>query len=206
MTTIRPRARLVEALAAIEPYGFTVSAAQLLNDRGELARRRADYDAARALDEASLARFRSRNHRAGMAMVLHNLGYVALHQNDPQQAEERFRQALAFSRELHSDHGVALCLAGLGGVAVVQADWPRAARLLGSVAARLAPDGPGMAPDEPGMAPVDRAEFERHRSAALENLGPAAFEAAWAHGCAMTLDQAITTYALDGQVPVPAAD
>lgn len=66
----------------------------------------------------------------------------------------------------------------------------RAARLFGAAAALRERAGAA-------AAARDRAKFERDVAAVRATLGPPAFDAAWAEGRAMPLDQAIA-YALRG--------
>ena len=76
------------------------------------------------------------------------------------------------------------CLAGLAGVASLEGQSQRAARLWG-VAERLR-TSMGARP-----APASRATRERLMAMARQQLGDAAFEAAWAAGQTLTLEEAL---------------
>ena len=195
---------MAEASAALKPYGYKAWSARLVIVRGELERHQGDYGQARMFYEEGLAGYREIGDRLGTATVLHNLGHVALRQGDQRQAAELFKQALALHQEGDNDRGVALslCLAGLGGVAAASAEanaeWTRVARLLGAAAA-------GLETAERGISPVDQAEFDHYQGAARAALEPAAFDAAWAEGQAMTLEQAVAYALEDTPAPMPSA-
>src|SRR5262245_4936954 len=82
--------------------------------------------------------------------------------------------SLAMSRESHEKRLLAWSLAGLGGVAVEQGRMERAVRLLGAAEALF--NAIDHAVDTIVGAAYDRV------SAAREQLGEAAFAAAWAEG------------------------
>jgi hypothetical protein len=109
---------------------------------------------------------------------------VAQHQGDLRRAAASFAEAMAVAREHGDRWNLAHYLAGLGGTALGLGQPERAARLLGSAAARLR--AAAAAP-----WPVDRAEHDRHRAEARARLGEAAFAAAWADGWAMPAEQAL---------------
>ena len=102
-------------------------------------------------------------------------------------------ESLRMRRDLADRTGVA---GGLESVAAVQSareGHGRAARLLGA-AARLREDAP--AP----LSPAERAITDAALASVRFALGDEAFEAAWAEGRAMTLEQAVA-YALDEEPP-----
>jgi hypothetical protein len=80
--------------------------------------------------------------------------------------------------------GVAEPLEGLAKVAVAQGCPDQAARLFGVAQALRARIGVP-------VAPVDRADYECNLAATRAALGETAFDAAWAAGQALPLDQAI---------------
>ena len=87
------------------------------------------------------------------------------------------------------------CLVGLAGVAGRQGQPERAARLLGAAEAL------GEALYEPPRS-GSRIHFELYVAAARAQLDEATFEAAWAEGRAMTLEQAVA-HALESTATFP---
>ena len=82
------------------------------------------------------------------------------------------------------NHPILVSLEGLARVAVAQGRMQRAARLCGAAAALREDRGWP-------LPPAKRVEHERTTAAAREALGKEAFEAAWAEGHAMPLEDAI---------------
>ncbi|HLY26500.1 MAG TPA: hypothetical protein VKQ72_09185, partial [Aggregatilineales bacterium] len=147
--------------------------------------------------EASLPLFRetATQHlgNLGEAFAYQGLGETALAQGgDAALAARHLHHALALFRDLGYQSGQAWCLAGLAGAAELDEDPERAARLWG--AAEVQRQAIGCRP-----APAARATRERLTTAASEQLGEEAFDAAWAEGQAMTMEQAIEL-ALQAQV------
>jgi tetratricopeptide (TPR) repeat protein len=154
-------------------------------------------DYAQALDhlEKSLAQFRKLDHPGAAVLTLLDLGKVAHAQGDNSRAAHYFAEGLALNRK-HMSRGGApgrdleeRGLEGLAGVAAAQEQPERAARLFGAAEALREVIG------EP-LAPAYRAAHERDVAAVRALLGDATFEAAWAEGRSMTLEQAIA-YALE---------
>ena len=110
-----------------------------------------------------------------------------------------FEESLRLYRAYGARWAIKVCLAGLGGVAGMQAQTDveqarvedaddvatRAARLFGASAAI-----------ESHVFPAHHVEIERTVAAARTLMDGTQWEAAWAEGQAMTLEQAIT-YALE---------
>lgn len=181
-----------ESLAIFRAVSDNWGMARTLLYLGEVARLQGDFDAAQVIYDQSLEMWQKLNHRSATAWSLHNLGYVAQHRGDYKQMESLFRDSLAIYRELGDKQGIAMCVAGLAGVAraAVLPDW--ATRLLGAAEALLEAIGGR-------LSPADRMEYDRHLAAVRAYLEPATFDAAWAEGRAMSLEQAL---ALADQMPV----
>ena len=158
--------------------------ARTLNQLGEIARFRGDDALAEQRYRQSLTLWQQLAERERIAMVLHNLAPVVARLGDRRHAAELFRQSLVISRELRHMHGAALCLLGIAGV--VEGDRAAAidaARLLSAAEALRATIGVQ-------WQPVDRAEFERSRTAVLARLDDETFGSAWNDGKALSLDAA----------------
>jgi hypothetical protein len=129
--------------------------------------------------------------KLGVATARHGRGMVAYHQGDDRRAQALFEECLSYFAEAQHRDGVAWCFLGLAGVAgrAGAAGARRAARLLGA--------GEVLAHSRPstwdGLA---GAEYAGIVDAARVQLDQAEWDAAWAEGQGMTLEQAIA-YALD---------
>lgn len=176
---------LEEALRLNQARGHRPEMGWTLNHLGHVAQLEGDYERARRLYEESAAFFRGTfAAQAGLAWDSYGLGEAALGYGDARLARTRFIEALGY---LHSftDHACMLwCLAGLAGVASLEGQSQRAARLWG--AAERLRASMGARP-----APASRATRERLMAMARQQLGDAAFEAAWAAGQTLTLEEAL---------------
>ena len=103
--------------------------ANVLNAAGLLANYQADYPAARALLEESLAIRRELGDRLGIAGSLHSLGTVDCDQGDYPAGRVLLEESLAIRRELGDRFGIAASLNNLGNVALYQGDCPAARAL-----------------------------------------------------------------------------
>ncbi len=156
-----------------------------LNHLGHLAQLQGDYGLARRLHAESLMNFQKVGPRfTGLAWAQEGLGETALAQNDCEHAAAHLRASLVAFRELGDRAKMCWCLAGLAGAAALDEEPERAARLWG--AAESLRKAIGSRP-----APAARATRERLMAAARDELGDAAFDAAWAEGQALTLEQAV---------------
>ncbi len=151
---------------------------------GDVAREQMDYERAATLYAEGLAIERDLGDREGSAMSLHNMGYIALHQRDYARAATLFKESMQFHQEQGRKSGIIECVAGLGSVAAARGQSERAARLFGASDALFAAI-------QATMYPSDKSEYDRSVAAARIQIGEAAFNAAWAEGRAMTLEQAI---------------
>lgn len=179
---------LREAARVWDELGERIGAAMMLMGAGELQRSRNDYESALRLYEETLALLRQLDRPQAIALCHSNLGLVANHQQDFGRARRHFTECLSLFREQEDPWGIALGLAGLAGCAIGQGQPERSARLLGARAGLLGDS-------QQRVDAVDLREFDRYQAAAQAALGHAAFEAAWAEGQGMTLDQAVD-YAL----------
>jgi tetratricopeptide (TPR) repeat protein len=147
-----------------------------------------DYEGAGRAYEECLAISHEIGDRQREAIMLFDLGYVAQHQGNYERAESLIGQYLTLWREFGSKYFYAIGLAGLAGPVSARGDPERAARLLGASEALLEAVGVS-------LQCGDQFEVDRYETAVREQLDKAAFEAAWAEGRAMSLEEALT-YAL----------
>jgi predicted ATPase len=158
--------------------------ARALYGAGRLAATHGDYEAARPWLEESVALFRQREDKMGLARALVALGNAAAHLGDYAQAQGRARESLALWQALEQTDGIILCLAELAGMAAGQGQAERAGQLFGAADALF--PASGILPDG-----SDRAAFDRRLSEARTHLDAAAFAVGQAEGQAMTLEQAV---------------
>jgi non-specific serine/threonine protein kinase len=160
---------------------------------GELARLRGDYANAGALYAECAQLRRQMGMKGGLANSLINLGQVVLHEGDHIRARALFEEVLAIFRQLEWGDWLVDALAGFAGVAGVAGKHKQAARLFGAVEAACETSGTKI--DHAQIDRPDQMEYDRIIARVRAQLDEATFNAAWAEGRAMTLEQAIE-YAL----------
>jgi DNA-binding NarL/FixJ family response regulator len=148
------------------------------------------------MSEEALDMYRALHDPPGMAHALHVLGLVAEHDDDTAQARLRLNESLTYRRDAarHDVPESLEALARLAGAAAQNgvacaASVMRACRLWS--AAATAREVFGMP-----LRPTDREVYSRAMAAARAQLDKTVWEAAWAEGQTMTLEQAIA-YALE---------
>jgi non-specific serine/threonine protein kinase len=178
-----------EGLALFREVGDKPGMTMALNLLGEHMRLDGDYEGAGRAYEECLAISQEIGDRQREAIMLFDLGYVAQHQGNYERAETLTREYLTLLREeLGSKYFIAIGLAGLAGPVSARGEPERAARLLGASEALFETIGVG-------LQAGDQFEVEGYEAAVREQLDQAVFEAAWAEGRAMSLEEAVA-YAL----------
>lgn len=180
-----------EILDLARQAGDEALAIRALGGIGSALHRRGDISRARTFFEEALALARPRHDKWLMSVVTGNLG-LALVSEDPVQALALLQESLALAYEIGHRR---LMVSGLEVLASLQASSRAevAAKLLG--ASKALRDAFGFA---------GRGSSEARVAAVRERLGPAAFEAAWNQGRAMTPDEAVAL-ALGRSAPLPIA-
>jgi DNA-binding CsgD family transcriptional regulator len=119
-----------------------------------------------------------------VAHANHHLGELARRRHDPSHAEDLHHEALTLRARAGLRPGVAESLESLAALATDQESFTEAARLLGAAAALRA---------EIGLArwPADQAGYDTGVARARDALGEPAFDAAWAEGQALPVDEAV---------------
>ncbi|HSH79264.1 MAG TPA: hypothetical protein VLA19_12125 [Herpetosiphonaceae bacterium] len=125
-----------------------------------------------------------------------SLGRVLIEHGDHARARALLTEGLHFAQHYGSRSHLTWALEGLACLATSEcmaqgkpvAGAQRAARLFGAAEALLEPSGEL-------LPPAERSEHERHVAIARAQMDEAAWQAAWAEGRAMTLEQAVA-YAL----------
>jgi non-specific serine/threonine protein kinase len=190
--------RYAEADALARPTGDGWVLGLILNHWAILACRAGDCPLARRLLEEALALRRAHQDMRGIGTTLARLGRVTLAEHDAVTARRLLTQALAVERDAGYVWGLPPCLGDLAQVEEAQGQPIRAARLWSAAAAQhQAVAGRPLRAAEDLMSTT----LEQATSSLRAQLGEVTFEAAWAAGRAMSLEEAIA-YALEGP-PAP---
>jgi DNA-binding CsgD family transcriptional regulator/Tfp pilus assembly protein PilF len=184
-----------EALFLHRNAGDARGVAVSLNNLGFAMLFRGEGERAMTLFEEALARDRENRDAEGIAASLVNLGLAALITGELGRAAKLLDESLAVLREVHNKHTLVECLEAMAAVAGARGQTRRAARLLGVTQAVRENIGAPLPPNE-------RALLEPYLAHA--RLEEAAWEAAYAQGRAMGLDEAVE-YALLAEEPAPSA-
>src|SRR5262249_47170936 len=140
------------------------------------------------IEEECLPVWQELRFQVQLAWTLHGIGYVAYRQGDFPAARSRLAESLTLFRQMEYSGGLLLTIERLGGLALARGQLQRAGRLFAAAASQRAATGARTA-----LAPPP--EYDRDVAAIRAGLTGEAFEAAWAEGQVMTLQQAIE-YAL----------
>ncbi len=180
-----PKVMFEEALAlsrraGAKWWGTAMSLAHL----GLVARIQGNHHQAAVLLHDSLALFKKVGHKHRIAYVLYHLGVVTLRQHDYPDASALFKRSIDLCREVGEKWITVYNLEGLAQAGSAQRQYRQGARLLG--AAEALRETLGLS-----RFPADQAAFDQCIASTRLRLGKASFEAAWAQGATMTLDQAI---------------
>jgi predicted ATPase/DNA-binding CsgD family transcriptional regulator len=161
--------------------------------QGHLARARGVHERVTALFEQALVSAREGDDAWALCLTLDHLGDALLVDGEYERAAGLLRESLARRLELSDRLGLAMSLDALAQVASAQRESERAARLFG--AAEALREGTGFRPLR-GWSTAHERWLDEARSA----LGARRFEAGWASGRAMRLDEAVA-YALGKTAP-----
>jgi predicted ATPase/DNA-binding CsgD family transcriptional regulator len=176
--------QLEEALALFRKLDYRPGITQVLIGLGEVARLDGDYERAEKAYQEAIDVASKIGNKLQEVISFSNLSYIAYHQGDFERAEAIAREAISRRMELGNISSIPQELSTLAGPLAAQGNVEKAARLLGASDALL--EAMGLF-----IQPGDRFEAERYESAIRAQLDDATFEAAWAEGQAMSLEQAI---------------
>jgi non-specific serine/threonine protein kinase len=173
-----------EGLALFRELGHKPGIAQALNIVGEVARFGGEDARARRAYEECLVVSQETGETRRIVYVYYNLGFLAQHEGDHEKAKDLLHKGIQLARSLNISLQIAEGLAYLAGSIGAAGQPQRAARLLGAWEAAL--ERMGAFPQ-----PADKPEFDRIIANVRAQLDEATFEAAWAEGRKMTLEQAV---------------
>jgi len=177
------RAHLEESRGVWQELGNSGMLSLASNSLGDLARSRGRFTEAAAYYRESLALSEESATRQMQAVYRHNLGHAAHRLGDRDGARTLFAEALTLFRELGDQRGMAECVAGLAGL-LADLEPERTVRLYAATSAIASAMGSRLNPSNQG-------DYDYALAIARARLGNQAFDAAWAEGRSMTLEQAI---------------
>lgn len=173
-----------EALQAARAAGLEALTANAINNLGDIAYYKQDFERALTNYRAYLAQSEHVGDHAGGVVGRQNVGRTLIRQGHYDEADLFLRQSLAGAQLLRDPRRIAEGLEGLAGLAGVRGEAEHAALLLGA-ATRLR-ESLGT----PQPAP-ERADTGALVAAAQDRLGEAAWSAALAEGGTRALDEVI---------------
>ncbi len=179
-----------ESMDLFREWGEKYGLAACLISLGRVVYSRGDLERAAKLTEEAVALLREvgAGKSRDAAIGLYNLGWIALLQNDLGKAADLYEESLALAWDIGLKPLVISGLEGIACVAGAKGEAERAAQLWG--AAEALREAKGIPRDPDWLA-----EADARISAVRSGLGEEAWEAAWAEGRAMPMEQAIE-YAL----------
>jgi predicted ATPase len=145
-----------------------------------------DHDASRARDlgTQALALAREVGDRRHTATALNTLGWMALAEDQLNEARELLEESLTIALEIAYRFLVDYSLFGLAATAGAGGDWRLAARLEAAARAEIQFSA--------GLGPWEKGLIDQNRAIAQAEADPAEWEAEWAGGATLTLEQAAT--------------
>lgn len=174
-----------EALVLLRELGDIRTIARVSHNLGHTMLVQGNLEKAESWIEESLALYRELGDKSGIADVLILLADVTGLQNKLEQALNLYQESLMLLNEVGDNLYIAACLEGMAETLGNLGKAELAAQLYGSAGALREVLG---AP----LHPADRPKYEQSVAKISAQLEKPAFEAAWAAGRAMSLQQAIT--------------
>jgi len=172
------------SVAIFRELGDKLGLVIALNNLGVVAEQQGDNFAARRFYEESIAAAHELGEQNMVAYALNGLAHVLYLEREPAEAQRNYRESLLVSQEIGEKRVIAYCLEGFAKVAARYGNADQAAHLLGAAEAlRQAIAAP--------LSGAERSELDQDVIVTRNRLGERIFEAAWAEGRAMTMEQAI---------------
>jgi predicted ATPase/DNA-binding CsgD family transcriptional regulator len=152
---------------------------------GEAHRLHGNPQEAEPFYQEGLELFEAMGNRRGATMMLSNLGFVAFHQRHLQRARALFRKSYGLNLLVGRQEEYANTLTGIAGIIAAQDEPERAVRLLAAANSVLEAIGATT------LFVAEQVDYKQILDTVRAQLDDATFEAAWAEGRAMTLEQAV---------------
>ena len=173
-----------ESLAIARELDARQGIAVALGNLGLLHREQGDFARAMACYDECLTIAQGSGDKSVIAIALNNMGDIMREQGDDARATELLARSLSLYVEAGARWGVAYALEGLAAVAAQGGQPARAARLYGAAASLRQALGAPLPPNE-------RPRYERAISHLRDLMGQLQFDAAFAAGGALTMEQAV---------------
>jgi predicted ATPase len=173
-----------ESLELFRELNEQPGVAQALNIIGEIARFSGDDDYARHAYEQCLGVSQQTGETRRIIFMYNNLTFIALHKGEAEHARDLGRKGLQLARVMNNRLQMATDLALLAGAIGMSGEAKRAACLLGAS---------GMALERLGAFHQlnDKSEIDAIITTVHAQLDEATFQASWAKGRELTLEQAV---------------
>lgn len=173
-----------ESLSLARELGHTRGVIVSLSNLGRATARLGAYERAAALLEEGLELAREHGDRTGISFLLVSRGELAAEQGDHVDAARHLGESLRIYREAGNVYSVAVCMHRLALLEEARGGFEAAARLFGA-AERLRES------IHSPLQPTEQALYEAAVARARATLGET-FDAAWAGGRALSLDEAVS--------------
>jgi predicted ATPase/class 3 adenylate cyclase len=183
------RSALEESVAMFRELGDEYNVAWSLVFLGDVALRQADDERAQSYFVESAILLRKLKDKMLLTASLRRLGQFALNRSDYDEAAKLCKESLNLNWQVGDREGVAACLAALGEVALSRRQIIRAVQLFGAVEFLLDSI-------HSKLLLNDHVAYHRNIAALRAQLSAADFNAAWAAGRQMTMEQAVA-YAME---------
>lgn len=156
---------------------------------GEVALFQGDYEQAQTRYDEALPHIKEAGDKTFLAYLLRRLAQVARYRGDDQRAIDLYLESLTLARDMDISivgrrPNLTGPLTGLASVAAARGQTVPAAKIFGMVEARLETI-------HVQLVLAERVDYEQGVAAVRAQLDQATFDAAWAEGRALTLEQAI---------------
>jgi tetratricopeptide (TPR) repeat protein len=173
-----------DSMVMVRELGDPQGTSMTLTNLGVVTQLLGDLSGAQALFEEALAIERTLGNQATIAMLTNNVGQTLYMQGEYPRAQVLLKQALAIWNELGMRFRLVFSMGDFGSLFWLQGQPARAARVWGREERLREEIGFG-------SSPMAHALGGGYIAAARTAMGDDAFEAAWAEGRAMALDQVI---------------
>lgn len=183
---LRARSMFEEAVSIGRHHHMAQVTVRGLHGLGGLAEAAGDATAARAWFDEALVLARDKGDKQGVATVLLGLGRVALGERDDEQAAPLLHESLRLSYDIGDPGMIAAALEAVAWLAAFQGRHQAAVRVLASLHAFQEGGSGGAVPA------LERSRRQEFMSEPRKCLSADEFDAAWAEGEGLSMDEAVS--------------